>query len=433
MPSITKFTSAAAVMALMMVGTPSLAKAEIVGTLTMGIVVDQIFSQLNGTINKAVAEGDYLLARASMEAKDAIEAWRLANTDLINKTFNELNATQREIFAKADALMTQANDHAANRLETIQQIGENANQIIADIPIIGGKTYITRYGPRIVVGGSGETIFTVKGISLGEADPQLTIGTTLVPRISLTQQEAQFALSNLSIPVEERTISRQALKFSYKVKSSNVIRYLFGAKEVVDRDLALIVFPKVLATYDYSTVVRNDVRVDEPYTAALGQFKARNDRVYKVAKPKEGWKWDLEKPLKVLQGHGEAGRCEGTDINKSSESGISVFARLDEIRESKNFFGLVKKDGYVSCSLSGTIYKMVPTENPGPAKKGDIVWHSDLPLDRPDNTVRMTMFVKTFDNRDLTVDGDRSDKLFNAKVSAGHLLVTPKIPDDIAE
>ncbi|GLS35727.1 hypothetical protein GCM10010869_13160 [Mesorhizobium tianshanense] len=433
MPSISKLTSAVAVISLMSLGNPSIAKAEIVGTLTMGIVVDQLFSQLNGTINKAMAEGDYLLARASMEAKDAIEAWRLANTDLINKTFNEVKATTREIFAKADALTVQANDHAANRLETIQQIGENANQIIADIPIIGGKTYITRYGPRIVVGGTGETIVTVKGVSLGEADPQLTIGTTLVPRISLTQQEAQFALSNLSIPVEERTISRQALKFSYKVNSSNVIRYLFGTKEVVDRDLALIVFPKVLGTYDYSTVVKNDVRVEEPFTQNLGQFKARNDRVYKVATPKDGWKWDLEKPLEVLQGHGEAGRCEGKDMNKSSENGISVFARLDEFRSGGNLFGIIKKDGYVSCSLRGTIYKMVSTEGPGPAKKGDIVWHSDLPLDRPDTTVRMTMFVKTFDNRDLTVDGDRSDKLFNAKVSSGLLLVTPKIPDDIAE
>jgi len=38
-------------------------------------------------------------------------------------------------------------------------------------------------------------------------------------------------------------------------------------------------------------------------------------------------------------------------MNASGGNGVSVFAHLDEIKEGANLWGLVHKDGYVSCSL----------------------------------------------------------------------------------
>lgn len=69
--------------------------AEIAGAATTGAVLKQLIADLTTMINKARDDGDYLLARAGDEAKDALDAWQEVNSNLLDKKISDLLATNR--------------------------------------------------------------------------------------------------------------------------------------------------------------------------------------------------------------------------------------------------------------------------------------------------------------------------------------------------
>ena len=52
------------------------APAQIIGSVSTGMVTSQISDSLNDLINNARDAGDYLTIRAAVEAKGAIELWK---------------------------------------------------------------------------------------------------------------------------------------------------------------------------------------------------------------------------------------------------------------------------------------------------------------------------------------------------------------------
>lgn len=404
------------------------AQAQTWQGLTAGAVADQVLGEINNSISKAMEQGDYLMARAGVQAKDAIDAWKVANTELLDKAFTELKDTQRDMFLRANALVTKTNNNIKERMETAQQIMESATAITENIPVVGkGRTFATRYGPRIIPGGE-EVILTIRGVNFDEADPKLSFDGKPATRTSLTQNEVQFLVPHESSSNSGKKLIRTNLKFTYTVPAAAWYSRWIGGKNLVERELSLIVLPEKFATYSYVAKSRTTVKETAPHTADLGQFKGRNRRIYKVANPPTGYKWDLSQPYSSQQGQGEAGRCEGFDTNATTENGISFFARVDEIRDSSNFGGLVKKDGYVSCSVSGTVYRMVDKDVEHPAQEGVLDWSSDIPIKKPANTIAQTLTVKLFNGEVDVVVGQAQGKFFETIDARDTLIISPELP-----
>lgn len=403
--------------------------AEFAGSAATGVVLKQLFADLTTMINKARDDGDYLLARAGVEAKNALDAWQQANGNLLDKAFSQLDKASRENFARAHQLVSSANTAAANRLETAQQIVENANQIIESIPLGGKETYVLRYSPRIQPPQTKESFFLrIRGVNLDKGDPKLHLTNGFAKRDQPGPLEAQFTIPSSEVPRDTKRIEVRSFKLTFSTPSTSWFARLFGKREEVTREIAVVALPINLATYDGVAVRNFSKRLEKPFTRDLGQFKAKNSRQYKVATPDNGWKWDLSKPLVKSQGQGESGRCEGVDMNNSSENGVSFFAHLDEIRNSRYPLGA---PGYVSCALSGTVYRMEAATETVPLPSGVLSWVSDTPIPLPSNTDTLTLNVQTFDGRKRVINGTGTDQFFDVRREPRQLVVTPRVPEDL--
>lgn len=412
---------------------PSTARAqvaEIAGSAATGVVLKQLFADLTTMINKARDDGDYLLARAGVEAKNAMDAWQQANSSLLDTAFSKLDEASRVNFARVHQLVAAANSDAANRLETVQQITENASQIIESIPLGGRQTYVLRFSPRIQPPHAKESFSVrIRGVNLDKGDPNLHMSNGIAKRDQPGPLEAQFTIPSTEMPRDLNKLQVHSFKLTYSTPSDSWFFRLFGNRVDVTREIPIVSLPENMASYEIVVTRKYEKRVEKAFTRDLGQFKAKNSRVYKVAHPDNGWKWDLSKPLKKQQGSGEKGRCEGVDMNQSSENGISFFAHLDKITNKKYPLGA---PGYVNCALTGTVYKMEPVTETTPSDGGTLSWIADKPIPLPPDTHSLKLTVKTFDGRKREFTGAGSDQFFDIRREPEVLVVTPKVPEDIA-
>lgn len=404
--------------------------AEIAGSAATGLVLKQLFADLTTMINKARDDGDYLLARAGVEAKNAMDAWQQANSSLLNQAFSELDKASRENFARAHQLVVAANFGAANRLETVQQITENANQIIESIPLGGRQTYVLRFSPRIQPPQAKESFaIRIRGVNLDKGDLNLHLSNGIAKRDQPGPLEAQFTIPSTEMLRDQNKIQVHSFKLTYSTPSDLWFSRIFGKRDDVTREIPIVSLPENMASYEVVVTRKFEKRVEKAFTRDLGQFKAKNSRQNKVASPDNGWKWDLSKPLEMQQGQGEAGRCEGVDMNQSSENGISFIAHLDEI---KNWSYPTGAPGYVNCALAGTVYRMEPVTETTPSQSGVLSWIADKQIALPPGTDALTLKVKTFDGRERVFTGTGSDQFFDIRREPLVLVVTPKVPEDIA-
>lgn len=416
------------ILCILTIFSPERASAQLWEGLTAGVVADKLLGEVNNTINNAMSQGDYLMARAGVQAKDAIEAWKVANTELLNNAFSSLQQSQREIFLKTNSLVTKTNDSIKDRLDTAQSITESAANIIESLPLVGkDRTFATRYGPRITPGGE-EVILTVRGVNFDEANPQLTFDGKASKRTSLTQNEVQFEAPKEFGQNKSDKMVRSNLKFTYTIPAAAWYSRWLGGKNVVEREFSVIVLPEKFAAYSYTAKSKISEMEYKPHTADLGQFKGRNTRIYRVANPPGGYKWDLSKPISASQGHGEAGRCEGFDTNNNSENGLSYFARVDEIRDASSLWGINRRDGYVSCSVSGTVYRSVEREVEHQPQTGILEWGSTVPIKKPVGTISQVLTVKLFNGSTDVLVGDGRGQFFEVTDARDVLLLAPTPP-----
>lgn len=403
--------------------------AEIAGAASTKIALDNIFSGVDNLIAKARAEGDYLLARAGAEARNAIDAWKAANGSLLDKAFNDLDKASQDLFLKTQALISRGNQEVGANLENARQITENANQIIESIPT-QRRTYVLRFYPRIFPPNNQNEFFTftIRGVNLDGAQPSISLNGKQGSVTTQTQQEVQFKIPTSAVTSDNAALALNTAELSYTVPSENWLKWLTGRRDEIKRSLSFVVLPKDLGSFNLNykrTVTREE---EKPHTVDLGQFKATNQRVYKTAAPPAGYRWVLEKPLNVDQGSGEAGHCDGVDFAQTNPQGVVVFARLDQIHNWRYPSGA---DGYVNCSISGTVVRTVEDEISESPDSGPLTWTSDLPIEMKPKIKSISLTVKTFDRRERAFNGTGTDKFYDVDSSASGLILRPKVPNDI--
>ena len=398
--------------------------------VTTRVVADQISARLSEAINRAQDAGNFLLAKALMSAKEVIDSWKKANEELLDKAFDRLDTTQRGIFDNARVLLEVGADKVDDALKKSQEIVETVDQAISNLPITDKRSYVTRLMTRVVPPNAAQGFrIRIRGRNLDTADVQLRLSKGNAKRDVIGPLEVQFEIPISEIPSDPSKLGVRTFKIAFHTVSSNWFKRLAGIKDTVERELPLIVLPKTLATFEVSSTYLVDVRQEQAFTRDLGQFRGRNERVYRVANPEPGWKWDLSKPLSLIQREGEAGRCEGIDMNQSEPmngNGVVMFAHLDEIRRI-----FTSDPGYVSCSLAGTLFRIVTEPRSEAPKNGDLSWTADVQVALPDRLTSFTLKMKLFDGRERIVTGPMADSYFEVRQEPGRLIISPRLPSDI--
>lgn len=407
---------------------------QAVGGITTGVAISQISSALDDTIKSARDAGDYLTMRAAMEAKGAIEAWKEANKELLDKAFSSLNESQQRMFNNARQLTEQINDDVANRLETGQQLVNQANQIVESIPLATKNTYVTRYSPRVRPAQVASTVrVRVNGVNLDKGDPQVILEQGSVSRSIIGPLEVQFTVPASALPSQPDKLSVVPLKLSYSTPKDGYLNRLFGRRETVERELPVVTLPTNIGRYSLSVVTKEERKEVQSFTSQQQKFRGRNTNDQKVAKPPEGWRWDWSQGVgafKQVGGGGEAGSCNGVMANESSPDGITHSAHLDEIKQ-VSFPRIVWGPGWQNCAVVGPIYRMTTMAVTQPYQTGTLSWTEDQRFALPANTLAIELAVTTFDGRKRVFSGSGFDKFFLVDRGTSELILKPKQPDDI--
>lgn len=420
-------------MFLMFLFASNLAQAQIVETATTKLALDEIKSGLSDIVDDAMNRVDYTVAKAAIEALSIIDAWEKANTNLLNTAFNRLDASTQNMFRSADALVQKTMDRVDNSLETAQNISNDFNQIAESLIIGKGRSFISRYSsPVLSPFITQDKIVEITGVNLDKADLKVKINGEFVgvPIVGPTK-------ANLTIPFEMiKTARANGLNIIIEVKhlTKDGNQFLFFPKyKEVNRELIFRTLPEQFATYELTGIRNFKKEEKQNYRSDAGRFEGKNKEIMKIAKPLDGWRWDLRNGVSsrdnftiVSTGGGEAARCQNVVWNESSENGLSVKARVDQIKQIRNF-EIRWKDGYCHCGVEGPIYRMVDVSENMQTISGNLTW-SDKHIPVPNDVVSWVLKLKLFSGEERIITNSDATKLFEVIKSNNNIIIRPLEP-----
>lgn len=79
--------------------------SQIVEGVTTRVVMDQVSESLTQIVNDAMSRFDYSVAKAAMEGLTLIQAWKEANSDLLDKAFTGIDTQSRNVISRIEGIV----------------------------------------------------------------------------------------------------------------------------------------------------------------------------------------------------------------------------------------------------------------------------------------------------------------------------------------
>lgn len=209
---------------------------DIVSGITTGVAFQGIMGELNASINQAFSQGNYLAWNAGVQARLVLDRWGEVNKDLMNKAFEGLSDQQRQLFRNTNDLVQELGQKGDALTAKAQQLLDQSQQIVSDIKFWDGEPVLLRYAPSLI-NSERQTrkIIAVRGLSLNKANPKLTLtidGTAVeVPRVSLTQSEAQFEIPLKALSASDNESKRIIGEVQLTHRKAKYLG-IFGSEEI---------------------------------------------------------------------------------------------------------------------------------------------------------------------------------------------------------
>jgi hypothetical protein len=418
-----------AVAAIMLVASTANAQSPVAAGTTAAALT-QLRAGVDGIMNDAMQNADLMKFRLGVEMREMIDKWEAANASTLDKAFSGLNNQQKTFFTNSQSQIDQAKQVASGSLTQIEDISRQVNQTTSTITFLGDKkARIIKVRPMVLApGGSGYRDIIVTGLSLDDANPQLTIKgfPGQVQRVELLQTSAKFRIRPSDYAGPDGGLTSLAGKIEYIEKPSAWF------KKRVARDVSFWALPPVLAHYTAIPTVEQINRITDTVEVDAGEAKGRNKNIYLGVKPPSGWKIDLARTSEfgVRGAGGEAGRCQAVDEAKRSEEGVEVRTRVDEIKKI-SISGVQYKDGHIRCIAILPVYKTETTKVAAAPIVGDLKWNEAVRIEPPAGLTGWAISFDVIDGRKVQLLGSGSDRYFEVQSFGQELIIKPSIPADI--
>lgn len=232
------------------------AGAKVAGTVAQGVALNELFNRLQLLISNAVKDGNYLLARAGIEARTALEAFKDAAGKTLDQTEKTLDRASRDNFSRLSKTIEDLNQKAITSIEATRKISESAVQISSLIDLQGNRTFLLRHDPVVTMPGRKDPLLLkVRGVSLGDAKPSLSIGLFSIEPKSIGQQEVLFEIPRELFRHNEDKLALLTVEVSYETVVAGTINRLVGKRQVVTKPISIVLLPWTAAYYklSYST------------------------------------------------------------------------------------------------------------------------------------------------------------------------------------
>lgn len=416
--------------------TTNYAHAQIVETATTKVAMDEIKSGLTDIVDDAMDRVDYTVAKAAIEALSIIDAWEEANSNLLNTAFNELDEATRNMFNSADALVQKTMDRVDNSLETAQDITNDFNQIAESMIIGKGRSFISRYSsPVLSPFISQDQVIEITGVNLDKSDLKAYLNDEFINVPIIGPTKATLSIPYAMIKAARENGEKLIIKVKHKTKDGN--RLLFFPKyREVNRELIFRTLPETFASFTFNATRSFQKEERQNYRADAGRFEGRNRNITKMASPLTGgWKWDLRNGVDsrsqfrvVSTGGGEAARCQVVVWNQSNEHGLSIQARVDQIRQVSGLLPQVRwRDGYCHCGVEGPVYRFVDASENIPTQKGSLSWN-DKQITFPADVKSWTLTLKLFNGEERIITNSDATELFEIIRGNNNIVIRPIEP-----
>ncbi|CUS38073.1 exported hypothetical protein [Candidatus Nitrospira nitrificans] len=430
------------------------AHALITETTIMSVGLSEVRSTIESLLESARQKGDYLLIRAVIEAKNAIDAWEAANSRLLGDAFKKLDDTAKKNFQRIEGLVDDINRKGAARLDQIQELESSAAQIVSMITPDGDRPYILKQRPRVIYRQKEPIRITLGGANLDTAEAELLLpNSSEVIRPSGDGEKTRLVFD---VPVDRFIFDKESsslnkIKLSYRNPRIGFIGRVvetFSSAPRVTREIAILALPLKVADLELVTTMKVKRKIlnrqidcpgHQQYSDgkcpgrmwAESEFRGYDTDQERAIRPEAGWKFDLEKKNAFsFEQYGE-GRgnsyCIGWKPNEISENGHVFRAHVGRERAIPR-----DRDGVVNCKVLVYEYKEEEGTMPGLKGQSILTWADPTVFPLPQNLESFTLTGKVFDGRGfIHTQTGASDKFFKVKVDNNLFMVIPQVPEDI--
>lgn len=407
--------------------------SQVAETVTTRAVMNEISNSLTQIVNESMARFDYSVAKAAMEGLSLLDAWKETNSHLLDKAFSGLDNQSRNILSRIDALSKEVNSDIEKHISNVNEIVVKANQITENLPFSSKRTFILDYTPKVIFPTNKTSIlFQIKGVNLDKSKAKYQLKNGDYIDLDITGPTS----ASLELPVSElafNTNSPQLIKLSIHHETRDG-SFLFIPKfSKVERKLILSSLPSNFGSFELTGERTFEAVERKIYESDAGRFEGKNKNVLKIAKPLEGYKWDLRngensrREFEMKQYGGEAARCQVIVWNESTENGLSLQARCDQIRE-VNIRGIRWKAGYVSCGVKGPVYRIVQKTEAISKNEGEIEWNIDKSITIPTDLKNFQLKVKMYDGTVRIITNDYADGVLRVIKNSNNIIIRTNSP-----
>ncbi|TIM76477.1 MAG: hypothetical protein E5Y58_05330 [Mesorhizobium sp.] len=419
---------------------PRTAGAFVLEGIGVSVLMDQFFGSLDGTIKKAQDAGDFVLWRAAIQVRDALDAWKRTNGELLDKAFDELDDAESKFVRDVNALLDQGTLQVGIALDRAEEINLAFTQTVSTTIFASGDPWIMSYTPRVVTPvGEDNFLLVVSGPNLANANARLEIEPP-VDMIGPKAMEIAATMARANLPFEERTSKFVTLPLTYlSVATVWYKPWTWFSSERGKSDLTFWLLPTVPASYQITTKIRVDAPETKIEVLNLGTFRGRNseiDRAVPIPAYEQGWRLDLYRrgEIRLHDRGGDRGRCEGIRQPSITANGLTMYARVDNRDSIRG-----RRDAFVNCAISLPLIKAGTADVDGPSKPdpagaelgwADLAWNKDETFELPQNLVGLRIIVRTFDGNERTYTGAAAEKFLRISQSDNLLTLRAQAPKE---
>lgn len=296
---------------------------------SVGAILVEKTGIIDGIIEKAGDEGDYLLFSAASEAKIAIESFRASMRDISDRSARNLDGSQARTFENLNLTVDRLAEASGKPIHESRETIESAMQALDDLNPGGGKAYVLRTSPRVVVQNEKDTTvpFKIRGLNFDDSEASLEIDGQAINRAGFQRQEMLFEIPSDLLSAEERSV--KVVTADLKLKDEDCAFFGFWCDDiVVESQLPIMVLPQKLGgiiAVSYRT--ENEQRVDitsqiwNP-SFSTGDLTKENCDTKSVS-PRKGPQYFIDvESVRVQQRSGQARNSK--KIRNINSKGISV-------------------------------------------------------------------------------------------------------------
>lgn len=399
------------------------------GLLTTGVVLDQAGKKAQEVIDAGTRSGDYLLTRAGIESRIAIENAKLASTDVLNVALKDIGKERFELISGINQTLDDALKGAISGTEALNKAQEGVQQVGIILDGQGHRSYMIRYSPSVVLSSSAQNKkfqLSVRGVNLDESKATLVFSGRTISPLTVGKQELLFEIPEDIINFSADSSLIVKAKFRYESIKPGWFNRLSGRKENVERDIVLLAQPIKMADFEYSSVVNFKDIKRTPVSYALPQFKGYDsDMLVSIPAP-PGKEIDLATlTYSPISGEGRS-YCIGFVPGQQTKFGITFQAHVGRIRQ-----GGSQRPGYINCQVTYEVTEALKASKSGKVIKGTVGWFEEIPIVFEEGMENYTLNIKTYDGRTRTFSSAGSDKFYRISSEPTRVVIMPKTPTDL--